>query len=64
MASKKCLYVECILKLQPELSDKKLYALCNDTLEKILKDFRNGIFYEYIRENGQKKFIGRKRKHE
>ena len=63
MASKKCLYVECILKLYP-LSDKKLYTLRNDTLEKILEDFRHGVFYEHVRENGQYKFIGRKRKYE
>ena len=60
MASKKCLYVECILKLQPQLNDKKLYALRNDTLEKILEDFRNGVFYEHVRENGSKIFIGKK----
>ena len=58
MASKKVKLVKQIMELYP-LSDKKLFTLCNATLEKILEDFENEVFYEYVRENGKRKYIGR-----
>lgn len=59
MASRKTELVTQIMELY-SLNDKKLFTLRNDTLEKILEDFEDGVFYEWVREDGKRKYIGRK----
>ena len=60
MLGNKTILVQSIMYLYPILNDKALYRLRNETLKKILIDFKNEFFYQYVKEDGKKIFIGRK----
>ena len=54
MASEKTRLVIEIMKLSNRLSDRKLFALRNDTLYMILESLKSGIFLDHVRENGKR----------
>ena len=54
MASEKARLVVEIMKLSNRLSDRKLFALRNDTLYMILESLKSGIFLDHVKENGKR----------